>query len=83
MNQLTARPPFSPPFILPSAFFNMVKSIFADTNLVVAGTVLTLAFSLAAEDGAGPRRLVGSISGALGLVGYGYGSPEDGGLKEL
>ena len=64
-----------------SAFFNMVKSIFSDTNLVVAGTVLTLAFSLAAEEGAGPRRLAETISGALGLAGY--GTPEDGSLKEL
>eukprot|EP00752_Nemacystus_decipiens_P009944 g8867.t1 len=60
------------------ALFNMVKSIFSDTNLVVAGTVLTLAFSLAAEEGAAPRRLAGTIWGALGLAG-----PEDGSLKEL
>lgn len=59
----------------------MVKSIFSDTNLVVAGTVLTLAFSLAAEEGAAPRRLAMTIWGALGLGGY--GAPEDGSLKEL
>lgn len=59
----------------------MVKSIFSDTNLVVAGTVLTLAFSLAAEEDAGPRRLAETIWSALGLVGL--GTPEDGSLKEL
>lgn len=59
----------------------MVKSIFSDTNLVVAGTVLTLAVSLAAEEGAGPRRLVGSISGAFGLLNS--QAPDDPTLKEL
>lgn len=59
----------------------MVKSIFSDTNLVVAGTVLTLAVSLAVEEGAGPRRLAGSISGALGLLTS--QAPNDPTLKEL
>lgn len=60
----------------------MVKSIFSDTNLVVAGTVLTLAVSLAVEEGAGPRRLAGSISGAaLGLLTS--KAPADPTLKEL
>lgn len=81
-----ARPPPPPPACCPllsfaPALFNMVKSIFSDTNLVVAGTVLTLAFSLAVEEGAGPRRLAGTVWGALGLAGY--GPPEDGSLKEL
>ncbi|CAN0121221.1 unnamed protein product [Ectocarpus sp. 6 AP-2014] len=71
------------------AWGNVVKSIFSDTNLVVAGTVLTLALNLAFEEGAGPRRLAGSISGALGLFSPSFqGSKEGdysggGGLKEL
>lgn len=71
-----------------SAWGNVVKSIFSDTNLVVAGTVLTLALHLAFEEGAGPRRLAGSISGALGIFPPSFqGSEGDyddgGGLKEL
>ncbi|CAM9340742.1 unnamed protein product [Ectocarpus sp. 4 AP-2014] len=75
------------------AWGNVVKSIFSDTNLVVAGTVLTLALNLAFEEGAGPRRLAGSMSGALGLFSpsfqgseegdYSTGGGGGGGLKEL
>ncbi|CAM9497053.1 unnamed protein product [Ectocarpus fasciculatus] len=71
------------------AWGNVVKSIFSDTNLVVAGTVLTLALNLAFEEGAGPRRLAESISGALGLFSPSFqglekgGYDAGGGLKEL
>ncbi|CBJ48822.1 hypothetical protein Esi_0049_0027 [Ectocarpus siliculosus] len=60
------------------AWGNVVKSIFSDTNLVVAGTVLTLALNLAFEEGAGPRRLAGSISGALGLFSPSFQGSEEG-----
>ncbi|CAN0017767.1 unnamed protein product [Scytosiphon promiscuus] len=49
------------------ALGNLMKSIFSDTNLVVAGTVLTLALNLALEEGAGPRRLAEGVSGVLSL----------------
>lgn len=67
------------------ALFNMVKSIFSDTNLVVAGTVLTLALSLAAEEGAAPHRLAQTIWSAIWSVlgPGGHGPSEDGSLKEL
>lgn len=58
----------SHPLSVAAALGNLMKSIFADTNLVVAGTVLTLALNLALEEGAGPRRFVDGVSGALYLL---------------
>lgn len=64
-----------------SAFGGMVKSIFSDTTMVVAGTVLTLAVCLGGEEDSDPRRFAGGLWGVFGrLI---FGTDDQGGLKEL
>eukprot|EP00904_Undaria_pinnatifida_P002747 jgi/Undpi1/12473/HiC_scaffold_5.g02144.m1 len=61
------------------AFLVLIKDIFADTTLVVAGTVLTLTVCLGWEEDSGPRTAANSVLSMFGLLTSGG----DGHLKEL
>lgn len=74
-------PPPPPVLFIFSAFGTMVKELLSDTNLVVAGTVLTLALCLSAEEGSEPRRFLGSVFGVFRRLVFGV--DESSGLKEL
>lgn len=69
----------SPP--LPPAFGGMIKNVFADTTLVVAGTVLTLTVCLGCEEDSGPRTAARSMMAIIGMLTGGDGSGDS--LKEL
>lgn len=46
----------------------MFKNVFADTTLVVAGTVLTLTVCLGCEEDSGPRTAARNLLGMVGML---------------
>ena len=60
----------------------MIKNVFSDTTLVVAGTVLTLTVCLGFEEDSGPRTAARSMMGMFGMLATG-GDGVGESLKEL